>query len=54
MAIIQDILLAKTASRKLLVVLVDPDKPVAVEALCPYLFLSGAVQAINARLVSLP
>ena len=37
MAVIQQIVSAKAQSRKLLVVLVDPDKSAAVEAVCPYL-----------------
>jgi putative glycerol-1-phosphate prenyltransferase len=37
MAVIQQIVSAKAQSRKLLVVLVDPEKIAAVEAVCPYL-----------------
>ena len=43
MAIIQQIVSAKAQSRKLLVVLIDPDKPAAVEAVCPYLSLPGMI-----------
>ena len=43
MAIIQQIVSAKAQSRKLLVVLVDPDKPAAVDAVCPYLSLSDMI-----------
>lgn len=43
MAIIQQIVSAKTQSRKLLVVLIDPDKPAAVEAVCPYLSLPDMI-----------
>ena len=43
MAIIQQIVSAKAQSRKLLVVLVDPDKPAAVEAVCPYLSLPDMI-----------
>ena len=43
MAIIQQIVSAKAQSRKLLVVLIDPDKPAAVEAVCPYLSLPDMI-----------
>ena len=43
MAIIQQIVSAKVQSRKLLVVLIDPDKPAAVEAVCPYLSLPDMI-----------
>ena len=43
MAIIKQIVSAKVQSRKLLVVLVDPDKPAAVDAVCPYLSLSDMI-----------
>lgn len=43
MAIIQEIVSAKAQSRKLLVVLIDPDKPAAVEAVCPYLSLPDMI-----------
>ena len=43
MAIMQYILSAKQASRKLLVVLIDPDKPAAVDALCPHLSLPDLI-----------
>lgn len=43
MAIIQQIVSAKAQSRKLLVVLVDPDKPAAVEAACSYLSLPDMI-----------
>ena len=43
MAIIQQIVSAKAQSRKLLVVLVDPDKPAAVEAVYPYLSLPDMI-----------
>ena len=43
MAIIHDILSAKETARKLLVVLVDPDKPATIEALCPYLSLPDLI-----------
>ena len=43
MAVIQDILSAKTASRKLLVLLVDPDKPATIDALCPHLSLPDLI-----------
>lgn len=43
MAIIQQIVSAKAQSRKLLVVLIDPDKPAAVEAVCPYLWLPDMI-----------
>ena len=43
MAIIQQIVSAKAQSRKLLVVLIDPEKPAAVEAVCPYLSLPDMI-----------
>ena len=43
MAIIQQIVSAKAQSRKLLVVLIDPEKPAAVEAVCPYLLLPDMI-----------
>lgn len=43
MAIIQQIVSAKAQSRKLLVVLIDPDKPAAVEAVYPYLSLPDMI-----------
>ena len=43
MAIIREIISAKAQSRKLLVVLVDPDKPAAVESICPYLSLPDMI-----------
>lgn len=43
MEIIQQIVSAKAQSRKLLVVLVDPDKPAAVEAVRPYLLLPDMI-----------
>lgn len=43
MAIIQQIVSANAQSRKLLVVLIDPDKPAAVEAVCPYLSLPDMI-----------
>jgi putative glycerol-1-phosphate prenyltransferase len=43
MAIIQQIVSAKAQSRKLLVVLVDPDKSAAVQAACPYLSLPDMI-----------
>lgn len=43
MAVIQQIVSAKAQSRKLLVVLIDPDKPAAVEAVCPYLSLPDMI-----------
>ena len=43
MAILQQIVSAKAQSRKLLVVLIDPDKPAAVEAVCPYLSLPDMI-----------
>lgn len=43
MAIIQQIVSAKAQSRKLLVVLIDPDKPAAIEAVCPYLSLPDMI-----------
>ena len=43
MEIIQQIVSAKAQSRKLLVVLIDPDKPAAVEAVCPYLSLPDMI-----------
>jgi putative glycerol-1-phosphate prenyltransferase len=43
MAIIQQIVSAKAQSRKLLVVLIDPDKPAAVEAVCPHLSLPDMI-----------
>ena len=43
MAIIHDILSAKETARTLLVVLVDPDKPSTIEALCPYLSLPDLI-----------
>lgn len=43
MAIIQQIVSAKAQSRKLLVVLIDPDKPAAVQAACPYLSLPDMI-----------
>ena len=43
MAIIKQIVSAKVQSRKLLVVLVDPDKPAAVDVVCPYLSLSDMI-----------
>ena len=43
MAIIQQIVSAKAQSRKLLVVLIDPDKPAAVEAVSPYLSLPDMI-----------
>ena len=43
MAIIQQIVSAKAQSRKLLVVLIDPDKPAAVGAVCPYLSLPDMI-----------
>ena len=39
----QYILSAKQESRKLLVVLIDPDKPAAVDALCPHLSLPDLI-----------
>ena len=43
MAVMQEILSAQNNARKLLVVLIDPDKPVAIEALSPYLCLSDLI-----------
>lgn len=43
MAIIHEILSAKEKSRKLLVVLIDPDKPTTIEALSPYLSLPDLI-----------
>ena len=43
MAIIQQIVSAKAQSRKLLVVLIDPDKPAAVEAVYPHLSLPDMI-----------
>ena len=43
MAVIQQIVSAKAQSRKLLVELIDPDKPAAVEAVCPYLSLPDMI-----------
>ena len=43
MAIIHEILSAKEKARKLLVVLVDPDKPSTIEALYPYLSLPDLI-----------
>lgn len=43
MAVMQEILSAQSNARKLLVVLIDPDKPVAIEALSPYLCLSDLI-----------
>lgn len=43
MAIIHEILSAKEKSRKLLVVLIDPDKPTTLEALSPYLSLPDLI-----------
>ena len=43
MAVMQSILSAKNNKRKLLVVLVDPDKPAAVEKLYPYLSLPDLI-----------
>lgn len=43
MAIIHEILSAKEKARKLLVVLIDPDKPTTIEALSPYLSLPDLI-----------
>lgn len=43
MAVMQEILSAQSNARKLLVVLIDPDKPVAIEALSPYLCLPDLI-----------
>lgn len=43
MAVMQEILSAQSNARKLLVVLIDPDKPVAIEALFPYLCLPDLI-----------
>ena len=43
MAVMQEILSAQGNARKLLVVLIDPDKPVAIEALSPHLCLSDLI-----------
>ena len=43
MAIIHEILSAKEKARKLLVVLIDPDKPTTIEALFPYLSLPDLI-----------
>lgn len=43
MAIIHEILSAKEKARKLLVVLIDPDKPSTIEALSPYLSLPDLI-----------
>ena len=43
MAVMQEILSAQGNARKLLVVLIDPDKPVAIEALSPHLCLPDLI-----------
>ena len=43
MAITHEILSAKEKARKLLVVLIDPDKPTTIEALSPYLSLPDLI-----------
>ena len=43
MAVMQEILSAQSNARKLLVLLIDPDKPVAIEALSPYLCLPDLI-----------